>query len=107
MDGNEEHHLKWSKPGSKGQSLHGFPHLWKLDLKEKCIQKYMYYPIYGIYIWNPYIFDNIYMWERWYICERDREHDYISESVWGTAENFREGKIMKHIAPVYEDNITQ
>jgi hypothetical protein len=31
-----------SKPGSKGQRSHVFPDMWKLDLKDKCICKYMY-----------------------------------------------------------------
>jgi hypothetical protein len=32
MDGTGEHHVKWSKPESKSQRLHVFPHRWKLDL---------------------------------------------------------------------------
>jgi hypothetical protein len=27
MDGTEELHVKWRKPGSKGEGLHVFPHM--------------------------------------------------------------------------------
>jgi hypothetical protein len=33
-DGIREHHVK---PGSEDQRSHVFPHMWKLDLKDKCI----------------------------------------------------------------------
>jgi hypothetical protein len=35
-----------SKPGSEGQRLHVFPCMWKLDLKDKYIHKYIYDQIY-------------------------------------------------------------
>jgi hypothetical protein len=41
MDGNREHHVKQSKPGSKGQKSHVFPHTWKLNLKDKRTHKYI------------------------------------------------------------------
>jgi hypothetical protein len=39
MDGTGEHML------NKGQKLDVFPHMWKLDLKDKCIYTY-------IHIWS-------------------------------------------------------
>jgi hypothetical protein len=42
MDGSREHHVKWSKLGSKSQRSYVFPHMWKLDLKVKCTHKYKY-----------------------------------------------------------------
>jgi hypothetical protein len=41
MDGTGEHQVKQSSPGSKGQRAYTFPHMWKPDIKNKCIHKYM------------------------------------------------------------------
>jgi hypothetical protein len=38
MDGTGEHHLKQSLPGSEGQKLHVFSHMWNTDLIQ--IQQY-------------------------------------------------------------------
>jgi hypothetical protein len=32
MEGNREHHIKWSKTGSKRQRSQVFFHMWKLDI---------------------------------------------------------------------------
>jgi hypothetical protein len=34
MDGNGEHHLKWSYEGSEGQELHVVSHMWNTDLTQ-------------------------------------------------------------------------
>jgi hypothetical protein len=39
MDGPGDH-IKQSKTGSERQSLHVFAHMWKIDPKDKCIDKY-------------------------------------------------------------------
>jgi hypothetical protein len=39
MDRTREHHVKQSKPGSERQRLRVFFHMWKTDLKDKCIYK--------------------------------------------------------------------
>jgi hypothetical protein len=49
VDETGDHHVKQSKLGSKGQRLHVFPHMWKLDLKDKCTHKYIC-DIYYIYL---------------------------------------------------------
>jgi hypothetical protein len=36
------YHIKQNKPGSEEQRCYVFPHMWKLDLKYKCIHKYIY-----------------------------------------------------------------
>jgi hypothetical protein len=41
MDETGGYHIKWSKPFSEGQRLTVFPHMLKLDLKDKCIHKCM------------------------------------------------------------------
>jgi hypothetical protein len=50
MDGTGDHHVKRSKPGS-GQRSPVFPHMWKLDLEDKCTHKYIYHLTY-IYIYK-------------------------------------------------------
>jgi hypothetical protein len=42
MDGTEDYHVRQSKPGSERQRSHVFSHMWKLDLKNKCIYKCVY-----------------------------------------------------------------
>jgi hypothetical protein len=46
MDGTGDHHAKQRKAGSEGQRPHVLPYLWKLDLKDKCIHKYIHNLIY-------------------------------------------------------------
>jgi hypothetical protein len=41
--GTEDLDVKRSKPGSERQSLHVFPHMWKIDPKDKHIHKYCVY----------------------------------------------------------------
>jgi hypothetical protein len=36
------YHVKYSKPGSKGPRCHVFPHMWKLNLEHKSINKYIH-----------------------------------------------------------------
>jgi hypothetical protein len=48
----KKNHFKWIKPGSKGPRSLVFPHILKLDLKDKCIHKYIYDHIYAdIYVY--------------------------------------------------------
>jgi hypothetical protein len=37
MDRTEDHHIKRRKPDSEEQRSHIFPHMWKVDLKDKYI----------------------------------------------------------------------
>jgi hypothetical protein len=39
MGGTRDQHVKQSKPGSERQRSHAFSQMWKLDLKNKCINK--------------------------------------------------------------------
>jgi hypothetical protein len=55
MDGNEDD-VKQSKPGSERQRWHVFSHMWKIDPKDKHIQKYKCVCIY------TYIYIHIYMY---------------------------------------------
>jgi hypothetical protein len=48
MNRTGDHHVKKSKPESEEQRLLVFPPTWKLNIKDKCIYKY----IYGIYIYT-------------------------------------------------------
>jgi hypothetical protein len=41
-----DHHIKLSTPGLEGQRSHVFPHMWRLDLKDKGIHKYIHDHIY-------------------------------------------------------------
>jgi hypothetical protein len=86
--------VKWCKPGS-GQRSHVFTHMWKLDLKDKHIHKY----INGL----TYIYVHTYI-------ERKREHDCNSKSNWGDYMEAEEGReqqwiTLKSIASVYKDSI--
>jgi hypothetical protein len=55
MDGTEAHHIKPSKPSSERQRSHVFFHMWKLDLKDKHIHKYIHDHIYHVYIQNMFV----------------------------------------------------
>jgi hypothetical protein len=46
MNETGEHHVKQRKSGSKGQKSHVFPHMWKLDLKDTCVHKYIHVCVY-------------------------------------------------------------
>jgi hypothetical protein len=50
MDGTGKHNVKRSKPDSGGHRSHIFSHMWKPDLKDKCIHKYISDHIY-IYVY--------------------------------------------------------
>jgi hypothetical protein len=84
MDGTEEIHIKQSKPGSKSQRSHVFPHMWKLDLYIKCISRCIYDHTYDTYT-------HIY-------SERDNKIVLVSLSEGTTGqerkENVRELKIL-------------
>jgi hypothetical protein len=41
MDGTGDHQVTQSKPGSERQSSHISSHMWKLNLKDKYIHKYI------------------------------------------------------------------
>jgi hypothetical protein len=61
MDGTGDH-IKQSKSGSERHGSHVFFHMWKLDLKDKCIHKYIISFIY-IYTYFKYVFLNMYIYK--------------------------------------------
>jgi hypothetical protein len=63
MDGTGVHHVKQSKSDSRQRS-HVFPHMWELEPKDKCVQKYIYELMYiyiTLYIYTHYINISIYL----------------------------------------------
>jgi hypothetical protein len=58
---NWRSHVKWSKPGLEGQRLHVYSYMWKLDLKDKCIHKYICDLIYIYTCIYIYIYIYIYI----------------------------------------------
>jgi hypothetical protein len=46
--------VKWSKPGSEGQSSYIFLHMWMLEWENKCIHKYTYDYLYTSNIYYLY-----------------------------------------------------